>query len=137
MDNHYLFEHFQGRKELEQRLEGEANKRKAVLDSISLQIQALMPVAHIGEDNPQKLRALQGHYQRLSQEHQGMYQQKSQEYTEAIWKQISQYAQEYGEQEGYDYVFGIAGQGSLMYGKQYYDITKEVATYINSKYAGN
>lgn len=137
VDNQQLFDAFQGRKELENKLEQESNARKAALDSLGLQMQALQQRATMDEGTQQRLNRMAQQYQQMNQAYQGYYQQKSQEYTEAIWKQISQYTLEYGESKGYDYVFGIAGSGSLMYGKPQYDITADVIHYINSKYAGN
>jgi Skp family chaperone for outer membrane proteins len=137
VDNQQLFDAFQGRKELENKLKQESNAQKGKLDSLGLQIQALQQKASIDEISKQRLNQMMQQYQQMNQEYQGYYQYKSQEYTEAIWKQISQYAIEYGEAHNYDYVFGIAGSGSLMYGKPHYDITKEVLDYINQKYEGN
>lgn len=137
VDNRKLFESFEGRKELEQRLEQESNLNKGKLDSLGLRIQAIEKQLQPDDTTLKYLYTLKQQYQQSSQVYQGNYQQKSQEYTEAIWKQISQYTIEYGQSKGYDYVFGIAGQGTLMYGKEHYDITKEVIEYINSKYAGN
>ncbi|BDS15666.1 OmpH family outer membrane protein [Aureispira anguillae] len=137
VDNQQLFDAFQGRKELENKLQQESNARKSALDSLGLQIQVLQQQRTIDEITQQRLNRMMHQYQQTNQEYQGHYQQKSQEYTEAIWKQISQYTLEYGKSKGYDYVFGIAGQGSLMYGKPQYNITQDVIQYINSKYAGN
>jgi outer membrane protein len=137
VDNRQLFEAFEGRKELEHRLEQESSSNKAKLDSLSLRIKAGEKQVQLDQESAKYLYSLKQQYQQLSQVYQGSYQEKSQEYTEAIWKQISQYTIEYGESKGYDYIFGIAGQGTLMYGKEHYDITKEVVEYVNSKYAGN
>jgi len=137
VDNQRLFQEFGGKKELEQRLEQAAHAQQAALDSLGLQIKSLQVAAQQDEQAAKRMFLLQRNYQQQEQEQQMDYQQKSQEYTEAIWKQISQYTIEYGESQGYDYVFGIAGQGTLMYGKEGYDITEEVLTYINAKYEGN
>lgn len=137
VDNQELFNAFQGRKELENKLEQASNAQKATLDSLGLQIQALQQQSSIDDLGKQRLSQMMQRYQQMNQEYQGYYQYKSQEYTEAIWKQISQYAIEYGQAHGYDYIFGIAGSGSLMYGKPHYDITEEVLNYINQKYEGN
>lgn len=137
VDNQRLFDAFEGKKELENRLEQASNQRKAALDSLGLQIQSMQQLAATDEQAATRLQGMLQRYQQMSQEQEGYYQYKSQEYTEAIWKQISQYAIEYGESSGYDYVYGIAGTGSLMYGKPHYDITDEVIDYINKRYAGN
>ncbi|WMX17577.1 OmpH family outer membrane protein [Aureispira sp. CCB-E] len=137
VDNRQIFEAFEGKKELEQRLEQMSNKNQGILDSLGLKIQGIEKQIEIDNLGKERLHQLQQEYQYLSQLHQKEYQEKSQEYTEAIWKQISEYTREYGQSKGYDYVFGIAGQGTLMYGKDHYNITKEVIIYINLKYAGN
>lgn len=137
VDSQQLFDSFQGRKELESNLKKESNKRKAVLDSLGLQIKSMQQTV---QNNPITKRRLQNmiqQYQQMAQEQERYYQYKSQEYTEAIWKQISQYTKEYGEENSYDYIFGVAGSGSLMFGKPHYDITESVTKFINSKYAGN
>lgn len=137
VDNRRLFAAFEGKKELENKLEQEANQKKAIIDSLGLQIKAMQALTNPDDETKKRFFALQRRYEELNYEQQGSYQQKSQEYTEAIWKQLSQYTIEYGESKGYDYVFGIAGQGSLMYGKPQYDITEDVIQYVNKKYAGN
>lgn len=137
VDNQKLFDAFQGRKELENRLEKDSNQKKAMIDSLGLQIESMKEIARGDENARQRLQVMLQQYQQMNQEHQGYYQYKSQEYTEAIWKQISQYTREYGEENSYDYVFGIAGSGSLMFGKPQYDITEDVIEHINLKYAGN
>jgi len=137
VDNQKLFEAFQGRKELENRLEQDSNQKKGMIDSLGLQIESMKEIARTDENAQKRLQQMLQQYQRMNQEHQGYYQYKSQEYTEAIWKQISQYTLEYGQVNRYDYVFGIAGSGSLMFGKPQYDITEDVIEFINSKYAGN
>lgn len=137
VDNQRLFDSFQGRKELENRLEQESNAKQAEIDSLGLQLKAMESIVRTDESAKRRAQMMLQKYQQLSQEHQGYYEYKKHEYTEAIWKQISQYTREYGEEEGYDYVFGIAGSGSLMHGKPPYNITEDVVNYINSKYAGN
>ncbi|MCH2044428.1 MAG: OmpH family outer membrane protein [Saprospiraceae bacterium] len=137
VESQTLFEAFDGKKELENQFKNDNGKKQAKLDSLSLQIQALQRIATQDNEAKNKMHLLQQQYQQLQQEYQGHYQYKSSEYTEAIWKQISQYTIEYGKANGYDYIYGVAGSGSLMYGKEEKNITKEVIKYINDKYAGN
>lgn len=137
VDAQQLFEAFDGKKELEARLESASSQRQQVLDSMGLQLRALQTVANPTDDDKRRFTVLQTNYQRLNQEYQGRYQTESEDYTAAIWKQISQYTREYGEANGYDYIYGIAGTGSLMYGKPNDNITPLVIEYINAKYAGH
>lgn len=136
VDNQRLFNAFQGRKELEDRLEQEFNRKKLVMDSLGLQIKSLQQTTAASIDQQKQLQVMLQRYQQMQQDNQNYYQYKSQEYTEVIWKQISAYTRAYGEEYNYDYVFGIAGSGSLMFGKQHYDITDDVIHFVNKRYAG-
>ena len=136
VDNQRLFDAFQGRKELESRLKQTFNQKQLMIDSLGLQIKSLQQTAATSTAQQMRLQGMIQQYQQMQKDTQNDYQYKSQEYTEAIWKQISTYTREYGEQHHYDYVFGIAGSGSLMFGKPHYDITDDVIQFVNDRYAG-
>lgn len=136
VDNQRLFAAFDGKKELEVRLENAAKAKQVALDSLKLQLLHLETLASKDVHARQQLMVLRNEYQEQQQQMERTYQQQSHDYTEAIWKQISHYTLVYGEANGYDYIFGTAGQGSLMYGASQRDITEEVVAYINQQYAG-
>lgn len=136
VDNQRLFQAFEGKRELEARLENAAQSQRIALDSIKLQLIQLEQVAQTEQEARPQFMRLQRHYQAEQHRIEGAYQEQSRRYTEAIWKHISQYTLAYGEAHGYDYIFGTAGQGSLMYGASSRDITDEVIAYINHEYAG-
>jgi Skp family chaperone for outer membrane proteins len=136
VDSEQLFEAFDGKQELEAKLDQASNQRKQTIDSVKLRIQSLT-LGGIKEEQKKEIYLLQQEYQQRNKEYQEFYSYQSTKYTESIWKQISQYTKEYGIENNYDYIHGIAGTGSLMYGKPEKDLTKEVIDYINQKYAGN
>lgn len=136
VDNQRLFDAFDGKKELEARLEQGTQGQQAVLDSLQLQLMQLERRAQTEPTARQQFVRLHNQYQQQQRQLDDNYQQQSREYTAAIWKQISRYTLEYGEANGYDYILGTAGQGSLMYGAAQHDITEEVLAYINQQYAG-
>ncbi len=57
-------------------------------------------------------------------------------YNNQIWKRINQYVGEYGKKNKLDFVFGIKGEGNVMYSNEAYDLTNEMVQYINSRYEG-
>lgn len=136
VDNQRLFAAFEGKKELEARLEQGAQAQQAALDSLKLQLMQLERLASTDATARQQFLIVRQQYEQQQQQLDGAYQQQSRDYTEVIWKQISHYTIAYGKANGYDYIFGTAGQGSLMYGAQQHDITEEVLIYINQQYAG-
>jgi outer membrane protein len=49
---------------------------------------------------------------------------------------MSQYVIEFGKANGYRLIFGNDGNGSVMYGMEADNVTKEVTDFINKKYKG-
>ena len=59
------------------------------------------------------------------------------EMIEGLLSQINSFVAEYGEQSGYDYVFGVTENGNLMYAVKGNDVTDKVIEALNKKYEGN
>lgn len=127
-----VFDGFAGKKEMQNKLTQEMNQQKAVLDSIKVQAMRLGN----SKENETKIAQLQEQYQILYEEHQVVGQQKMAEFSQEIWKQINEYSREFAEKNGYDYLFGAMGNGSLMYASPQYDVTEQLIQYINAKYEG-
>ena len=56
---------------------------------------------------------------------------------EPLFKTINRLIQEYGNEQGYDVIFGSTDDGSVLYGGGTTDITDELITYMNQKYREN
>lgn len=134
-----LFEGFNGKKDLEAKFTKSEVDQQSMLDTLTLEIADLTNQL-TEKPNDKALIKKKNQKEKLFLELQQRFSQKNssqnQQFSEAIWKQINQYTLEYGKQEGYDYIFGATGNGSLMYAKDAQDITKEVLKYINKKYEG-
>lgn len=59
------------------------------------------------------------------------------DFSAKVWKQLNSYLAEYGEENEYDVIIGMQGNGNVMYAKEGVNITEDVITYANSKYNGN
>jgi outer membrane protein len=134
-----LYDKFQLKKELETKLISIQNSSKNFLDSLELNLLALSK--QIEHNKTDKL--LNAQFQREKD----YYLSKKQElldertristnYDEQIWNQINQYLLEYGENNHYDYIYGIHGNGSIMYSDKKFDLTDKVIAFINSRYQG-
>jgi len=123
--NQQIFEKFNGKKAMEERLNTFRAAAKADLDSISTQINA----------NPKNEKLQQLYAQRLKQV-QLKEEELSQTYTADIWKRINGYIDAYGKEKNYEYIFGAMGNGGIMYADEAQNITDEVIEYINKKYEG-
>ena len=48
----------------------------------------------------------------------------------------NQYIKDYGIQNNYILIFGVSGQGNIMYANDGLDATEEVIEYVNKRYQG-
>ena len=134
-----LFEGFKGQQELNAKFTASGTEQQTMLDTLTMEIANL--TNQLTENPDDKELSLQRQkkqllYRELQQRFTEQNSTQNQQYTEAVLKQINQYTLEYGEKHGYDYIYGAAGNGSMMYAKDANDITKEVLQYINKKYEG-
>jgi len=114
-----LFNGYQGRIDVAQVLEKQQQNQQQKQDSILL------------ETIPDSLK--EQYLQKYRYEQQQL-QQKAEQYTSQIWEQINMGIVEYGQNNGYDYILGAGGDGSLMYADSSRNITSEVLEYINQRY---
>jgi outer membrane protein len=119
--NQKVFEQFTGKADLQKKLEAVIQKDKAMLDSLTHQIE-------MGNMNAKLI------LQEKLEQAEVTRQQLSEQYTGDIWKYINGEVLVYGKEKGYDYIFGASGNGSLMYAGDAHDITQEMVDYLNAKY---
>ncbi|TYB78734.1 OmpH family outer membrane protein [Bizionia myxarmorum] len=78
----------------------------------------------------QKQQMLQ---QRIQQE-EGAIQEESQEAIDSLIKKVRDYVKVYGKKNGYTYILGSNEAGSVMYGEESKDLTKEILESLNADY---
>lgn len=133
-----LYAEFEMTKELNKKLQTSLNIKKQILDSLKFGLKQVE--LQLNTNKTDKLLQL---YQLKKQEY--LYkeqafnednQKMSQQYSEQALNQINKYVEEYGKQNGYEYIYGASGNGSLMYANEKKDITSQVLSFINQKYQG-
>lgn len=120
--NQEVFNGFKGKQELESKLGKLQQQHKTWLDSVGSLIAQ--------RNDPALIRMYQENASnfRLQEE------ELSQKYTADIWKRINHHLAGFGKENGYDFIFGASGDGSLMYADDARNITSEVIPYINARY---
>jgi outer membrane protein len=63
-------------------------------------------------------------------------QEEDKKMTDGVLNQINSFVSDYGKDKGYDIILGTTESGSLMYGNDGIDITKEVLESLNRSYKG-
>ena len=143
IDNSELMKEYQKRKDIEADFKMKVEKFDQSVDSIGKSFQAKAAV--IQESDPQMTRKeSQQQYQALTQQYQ-MFQQQTQMQEQSIQKesqteidtlikQVRSFVKDYGKKNGYTYILGSNEAGSVMYGEETKDITKEILTELNKSY---
>lgn len=121
VNNVIVFSDFKGTIELKAKMERAALTRKNELDSLFLDLRLMEQEIASGTggktDAGEYLRKRE-FADKLAREFRERAESEETEYTEQVWTQINSYLLEYGKREGYDYIYGAAGNGSMMYGNE-------------------
>ena len=145
VDNSKLLNDYQEKKDIEAKLKGQISAYERKRDSISMAFQtearAFDAQAKTLPQNVaqkkynelmQKSQILQQH---LQQEEQKI-QMESQTQMDSLLSKVKKNINEYGKQKGYTFILGANDGGSVLYGTEKKDITKEVTEYLNNQYKG-
>ncbi|MCG8577705.1 MAG: OmpH family outer membrane protein [Flavobacteriales bacterium] len=134
-----VYNEFDYKKELEKDLEQVQNKAISALDSLKLDLQMTAEYLNSIEPSQDQIIGYQIKEQNFYELQKKLDEEiflKRQEYADLIWGRINEYVQEYGEENGYSYIYGATGNGALMYGAESENITEDILAHVNQRYAG-
>lgn len=138
-----VYNEFVLKQDLETKLTDVSVLRQSQLDSLKLELTTLGRT-YQNETNVDLKKDLETEYLTKRQEYlmkESTYTEEAErltaEYDEQIWKQINQYVRDFGAKNGYNYIYGAEGSGSLMYGSDSENITEEIVGYVNSSFKGS
>ncbi|TXE08442.1 OmpH family outer membrane protein [Gelidibacter salicanalis] len=142
VDNSKLINDYQQKKDIEAKFQVEIDAFNKKVDSIGQSFQA--QAAEMQEQDPkmvqkssqEKYQALAQQYQRFQQQFQMEEQQiqsKSQAQIDTLIKNVRTFVKSYGEKNGYSYILGSNEAGSVMYGDDSNDLTKEILEALNAE----
>ncbi len=60
----------------------------------------------------------------------------SNSFSEITWKQLNGYIKNFGEENDYEVIVGMQGNGNVMYVKDKINITNSIIEYVNKEYNG-
>ena len=145
VDNAKLLDNYQEKKDIKAKLDKQVEAYQKKRDSVSQAFQAeAMAFDKQAKELPanvaqkkynelmQKSQILQQH---LMQQEQTL-QAESQKELDSLINKVKKNIREYGKQKGYTFILGANDGGSVLYGAEKKDITKEVTEYLNQQYKG-
>lgn len=142
VDNSKLINDYQKKKDIEAQFQVEIDAFTKRVDSIGQAIQ--QQAAQLQQQDPQLAKqSSQEQYQVLAQQYQmfqqqsqmeeQQLQQKGQAQIDTLIKTVKAFINDYGKKNGYDFILGSNDAGSVIYGKESQDLTKEILEALNSE----
>lgn len=135
-----VYDSFEMKKELEADLDRTLIARKNILDSLKLNLESLGRQLEASENPSEKdISIFQNKRNYLLQKERQFQEEEGKitaQYQTQIWNQLNKYVEAYGKENGYDFIHGADGSGSLMFANKGFDISTELSTYVNEKYKG-
>lgn len=134
-----VFNEFELKKEMAAKYEVTRNARKKILDSLQIDLSVLSRRLQSGQPSNEDKDLFERKridYGQKSQMFDEDNRQMSQQFDEQIVKQLNQYVADFGKEKHYDIIYGNTTNGSIMYGTDELNITKDVIAFVNSKYKG-
>lgn len=142
VDNSKLINEYQKKKDLEGRFQIEIDAFNKRVDSLGQSFQSR--AAQLQEKDPKMAqKSSQDQYQSLAQQYQQFQQQsqmeeqqiqrRGQSQIDSLIKDVRAFVKSYGEKHGYSFILGSNEAGSVMYGKESQDLTKEILEALNAE----
>lgn len=134
-----LFNEFELKKEMETSYTKAKNARKRIIDSLEVDLSVLagrLQSKQVKQEDKELFDRRRHEYEQKRKlfDEDNLYMSK--QFDEQIIKQLNQYVSDFGKANQYDIIYGNTSNGSIMYGTDALNITKEVITFINNKYRG-
>lgn len=141
--SHDLIYNYNGMKEAQHVFNKQKERWQANLDTLELTFKISLnqfqkDVASMTESEKRQRERLLAVQQNNISQYQSQIQEKAEtqeaELMDGVLSQVNTFIQNYAEKHGYDIVFGTTLSGSVLYGKDALDITKNIEEALNQHY---
>lgn len=134
-----LYSEFNFQKELNAQIESLNTNRMEYLDSIKLGIEILEKKKQLNSydlEDEERLLFMKSMYNKKVEQFNEEDEQIRIKNNEKIIKRINQYAKDFGKENGYNMIFGVKGDGNIVYSEEQFDVTEKLIDYANKKFKG-
>lgn len=121
---------------LEKDLEKVASQRKSELDSMQMELSFLSEKIKAGTSSNEELgkfEDMKNRFLTFQQQYEDENIRLKETYFTQIRTEIAEKAKTFAKEKGYDYLFTMINDGSMMYGSEKEDVTKAFQDYVDGK----
>ena len=137
IDNISVFKQFDLTKELEKKKEEILTKRVQILVGMENKLDDIRVKIESNANDKLLLKEysdLSNEYVSIKKDFEQENLQISTKFDNEIWTQLNQYIKDYGIQNNYILIFGVSGQGNIMYANDGLDATEAASTHGRGAY---
>ena len=134
-----LYSEFDYQKELDQEFLAIKNDRLKSLGFLEKEITGLETRLSSSEASDEDLLLYQQRLQEYQKKDRAIQEELlavSNNYNYLIWEKLNAFTKEFGEQRGYDVIFGTDGNGNILHASEEKNVTEELVSFCNAKYNG-
>jgi len=144
IDVEVLMKDYEATKSLEVKLKAKQEMMAKQLDSMQapfqMRVQAYYKESQkMSADKRAETESLlqqeQQYLQAKQQEASQVLQKENQENSEAITKRVDSFVANYAKAKGYQFILGTSGKGTVMYGDEKVDVTKDILEILNQDFS--
>ena len=130
-----VYEKFDYKVELESEFEKFHASHKVILDSLKFKFNLQRnAIDSTNIEDLRKLESTRNEYMLFGAKFKEEETNLQKEYFDKIWKQLDLYSKEFCKEQGFKYVFGVKGEGNLIYADEGENITEELLNFVNQRY---
>lgn len=129
VDNLALFSQFNMTEDLQKMKLPALNQQQKKIDSLYQLLQR--------QNNPQAIQEFKQKVYLENTNLQRLTTEVKEQINRQVWERLNSYLEEFGTEKEVHLIFGIQGNGNIMYADKTYDFTEEVIQFANNKYEGS
>ncbi len=138
-----LVYNYTGMKEAQSKFNSKQNSLYANIDTLKLEFERAVELfnsdfqslsAQEKEQRHQKLKVQETNINKYAETIENQLIEEEGEMLTGVLNQVNSFVESFGNEHGYELIFGTTNDGSLLYGRDAHDITDEVLNAINQNY---
>lgn len=143
IDTERLMKEYQEFKDFEAKFKTMSDKMKNELDAdakkfqndvLDLQKNAQSKGMEWAQNRQAELERRQQTLTQKEQNYMQKFQEESAVERDSMVSKMKKFIKDYGKEKGYDYIYGTGDAASVLYGKEEYDLTKEILALLHKQY---
>lgn len=134
--SHDLVYEYEGMKEAQIKYQQQIQTWQANIDTLQSDYKRSIASIDKTKDAEFLLQQQKIHLEQYTRAVQSKAKEEDEKITQSVLNQINTFVEEYGKAHNYDIILGTTASGSILYGIEAMDITKEVLQALNKHYQG-